>query len=224
MSRTGWTRRRVHSSRRAHREQPTRRLCNSWLLMTVMSWAERERDWVVWWGRSTFLAMLTSVSFFFFFSFFSTSSDSSARMQIVLHEDKKYYPDASEVFGENVETLVQEEDTQPLTEPIVQPVKVKKFALVEKSVPTTTYRKEFMVDLMEFPASIRNIALIGHLHHGKTTFADMLLLQTHDIKVSQEDEVARLLASLQRPFAKIGSQYSSTCATPTRTCWSETEA
>lgn len=61
---------------------------------------------------------------------------------IVLHEDKKYYPDAAEVFGPDVETLVQEEDTQPLTEPIVAPVKVKKFAVVEKDLPPTTYQKE----------------------------------------------------------------------------------
>ncbi|VDL68841.1 unnamed protein product, partial [Nippostrongylus brasiliensis] len=39
--------------------------------------------------------------------------------QIVLHEDKKYYATALEVYGENVETIVQEEDAQPLTEPII---------------------------------------------------------------------------------------------------------
>ena len=61
---------------------------------------------------------------------------------IVLQEDKKYYPDASEVFGPGVETLVQEEDTQPLTEPIIAPIKVKKFSVVEKDLPPTTFRKE----------------------------------------------------------------------------------
>eukprot|EP00123_Amoebidium_parasiticum_P017643 comp23931_c0_seq1/m.42255 comp23931_c0_seq1/g.42255 ORF comp23931_c0_seq1/g.42255 comp23931_c0_seq1/m.42255 type:complete len:133 (-) comp23931_c0_seq1:2772-3170(-) len=45
---------------------------------------------------------------------------------IVLHEDKKYYPTAEEVYGADVETLVQEEDTQPLTEPIVLTKKNKK--------------------------------------------------------------------------------------------------
>lgn len=38
-------------------------------------------------------------------------------MQIVLHEDKKYYPTAEEVYGPDVETIVQEEDAQPLTGP-----------------------------------------------------------------------------------------------------------
>jgi len=26
---------------------------------------------------------------------------------------------------------------------------------------------------------VRNVAVIGHLHHGKTTFVDMLVSQTH---------------------------------------------
>lgn len=47
--------------------------------------------------------------------------------QIVLHEDKKYYSTAVEIYGEDVETLVQEEDAQPLTEPIVKPVKLRRF-------------------------------------------------------------------------------------------------
>ena len=62
--------------------------------------------------------------------------------QVVLHEDKKYYPTAEEVYGAGVETLVQDEDTQMLSEPIVQPTKVKSFTLSEKDLPVTTYRKE----------------------------------------------------------------------------------
>ncbi|CAO3669937.1 unnamed protein product [Rhizopus microsporus] len=62
--------------------------------------------------------------------------------QIVLHEDKKYYPSAEEVYGQEVETLVQEEDTQPLTEPIVAPIKVRKFNVFETDLPETRYSKE----------------------------------------------------------------------------------
>ena len=36
-------------------------------------------------------------------------------MAVVLHEDKKYYPTAEEVYGPEVETIVHEEDTQALT-------------------------------------------------------------------------------------------------------------
>ena len=31
---------------------------------------------------------------------------------VVLHEDKQYYPTAQQVYGEDVETMVQEEDAQ----------------------------------------------------------------------------------------------------------------
>lgn len=62
--------------------------------------------------------------------------------QVVLHEDKKYYPTAEEVYGEGVETIVQEEDAQPLTEPIIAPVKVKKFAHHTTELPVTTYSLE----------------------------------------------------------------------------------
>ena len=41
--------------------------------------------------------------------------DEVPQMPIVLHEDKKYYPSAEEVYGPDVETIVQEEDTQALT-------------------------------------------------------------------------------------------------------------
>ena len=30
--------------------------------------------------------------------------------EIVLHEDKRYYPEAEAIFGKGVETLVMEED------------------------------------------------------------------------------------------------------------------
>lgn len=37
-----------------------------------------------------------------------------AGMAVVLHEDKKYYPTAEETYGGETETLVMEEDAQPL--------------------------------------------------------------------------------------------------------------
>ncbi|KAG0366660.1 P-loop containing nucleoside triphosphate hydrolase protein [Gamsiella multidivaricata] len=100
--------------------------------------------------------------------------------QVVLHEDKKYYPTAEEVYGEGVEALVEEEDTQPLTEPIVQPIKTKKFQLEEKDLPLTRFRKQYMYDLMAFPPRVRNVAIVGHLHHGKSSIMDMLVNETHE--------------------------------------------
>lgn len=39
-----------------------------------------------------------------------------------------------------------------------------------------------MADLTAYPHLIRNVVILGHLHHGKTTFVDMLVDQTHDIR------------------------------------------
>jgi hypothetical protein len=58
-------------------------------------------------------------------------------MAIVLHEDKKYYPDAEEVYPD-AETLVQDEDTQPITQPIIAPMKAKAFSALETKPPATT--------------------------------------------------------------------------------------
>ncbi|KAK2710270.1 hypothetical protein QYM36_013797, partial [Artemia franciscana] len=100
-------------------------------------------------------------------------------MAVVLHEDKKYYPSASEVYGPEVETLVQEEDIQTLETPIIAPVKKKKFELLHQELPETGYSIEYLADMMDNADLIRNVAIIGHLHHGKTTLVDCLIQQTH---------------------------------------------
>ncbi|KAI9744413.1 MAG: hypothetical protein M1818_001942 [Claussenomyces sp. TS43310] len=100
---------------------------------------------------------------------------------VILHEDKQYYPTAQQVYGEDVETMVQEEDAQPLTQPIIAPVEKKKFTIQEADLPPVYFERDFMTDLMNYPEQIRNVALVGHLHHGKTALMDMLVLETHDI-------------------------------------------
>uniref|UniRef100_A0A1B0D2X7 Uncharacterized protein n=1 Tax=Phlebotomus papatasi TaxID=29031 RepID=A0A1B0D2X7_PHLPP len=107
------------------------------------------------------------------------ADDEKRSRAIVLHEDKRYYPTALEVYGQDVETIVQEEDAQPLDKPLIEPVKKVKFQLKEQELPETSYNMEFLADLMDTPPLIRNVALVGHLHHGKTTFVDCLVRQTH---------------------------------------------
>ncbi len=49
----------------------------------------------------------------------------------------------------------QEEDAQPLTEPIVAPVRKNKFQHVEQELPYTTYDAEFMADMMDNGCLVR---------------------------------------------------------------------
>ncbi|KAJ3769456.1 P-loop containing nucleoside triphosphate hydrolase protein [Lentinula raphanica] len=100
---------------------------------------------------------------------------------VVLHEDKQYYPSASDVYGADVETLVQEEDAQPLSEPIIAPIKVRKWTVEEKGMPETRFDKGFLLNMTSFPEMIRNVAVVGHLHHGKTALLDMLVFETHKL-------------------------------------------
>jgi U5 small nuclear ribonucleoprotein component len=110
---------------------------------------------------------------------------------VILHEDKQYYPTAQQVYGPDVETMVQEEDAQPLTQPIIAPVTQKKFQVQEADLPPVFYSREFMTDLLSFPEQIRNIAFAGHLHHGKTALMDMLVMQTHDLQDRLDRKIGR---------------------------------
>eukprot|EP00928_Gymnodinium_smaydae_P051092 TRINITY_DN3461_c0_g2_i1.p1 TRINITY_DN3461_c0_g2~~TRINITY_DN3461_c0_g2_i1.p1 ORF type:complete len:983 (+),score=305.48 TRINITY_DN3461_c0_g2_i1:48-2996(+) len=113
--------------------------------------------------------------------------EKGADRAVVLHEDKKYYPDAEEVYGD-AETLVQMEDTQPLTDPIIAPVRSKNFDLLEKKLPDTTFDFNFLAGLMDKPNLVRNVMFLGAMHHGKTLFMDALVRETHekDWKINKE--------------------------------------
>lgn len=99
--------------------------------------------------------------------------------EIVLHEDKQYYPEASELYGAEVAVLVQEEDTQPITEPIIPPARTFDFDLLEPEIPGTSFSFDNMAALMGCPDLIRNVCFVGHLASGKTSFLDMLVRETH---------------------------------------------
>ena len=46
---------------------------------------------------------------------------------------------------------------------------------------------------MSFPEMIRNVAVVGHLHHGKTALVDMLVFETHKLDWNSDTQ-ARLLS------------------------------
>ena len=52
--------------------------------------------------------------------------------------------------------------------PIIAPVKHKKVEVLEREALKTRYSNEFLTGLMGNPDLIRNVAIVGHLHHGKT--------------------------------------------------------
>ncbi|KAK9480826.1 P-loop containing nucleoside triphosphate hydrolase protein [Lipomyces japonicus] len=114
---------------------------------------------------------------------------------VVLHEDKQYYPSAIDVFGADVEAVTHEEDAQPLSEPIIAPIKVKKFLIENFDLPEVNFSREFMSDSLNVPEHVRNVALVGGLHHGTTSILDMLVQETHpqvkDLTGRRQDEQIR---------------------------------
>ena len=67
-------------------------------------------------------------------------------------------------------------------------MKSKDFDTCEAKIPDTTFSYEYMQDLMKFPDLIRNVGIVGHLHHGKTSLIDLFVKETHlkDWKLNKE--------------------------------------
>ena len=105
--------------------------------------------------------------------------------RIVLAEDKQYYPDAKDVFGKGTEVLIEEEDADAIQKPLVEPpVELSSgYHESEDSAPSAKYSRAYLTSaILPNPKLVRNVALVGHLHHGKTTFADMLFDSTHQMQ------------------------------------------
>jgi len=70
-----------------------------------------------------------------------------------------------------------------------------------------------MEGVMTSPSLIRNVALVGHLHHGKTYFMDMLIQETHASRANVQknerftdmrfDEQERHLSMKTKPLSLI---------------------
>ena len=104
---------------------------------------------------------------------FTRSEDSNA---LVLHEDKKYYQDAEELYP-TAKTVTFVSDAQNLEEPIIKPA-VKVTAPSSSSAARRRAVEEtlaFQVALMASPAFTRHVAVIGNIHHGKTSLIGALL-------------------------------------------------
>jgi U5 small nuclear ribonucleoprotein component len=102
--------------------------------------------------------------------------------EIVLHEDKQHYPSASTVYGEGVHTAVIDEDAQALEEPIIAPTKTKNFSSTKTSVLDANQDRnlefatprEHEMHMLDCPQLLRGVAVVGHLHAGKTALVDLL--------------------------------------------------
>lgn len=57
---------------------------------------------------------------------------------------------------------------------MIAPLKSKEFD-IQETVPETTFDYEFMCRISKNPALVRNVAIVGALHHGKTSLMDVFV-------------------------------------------------
>lgn len=61
-----------------------------------------------------------------------------------------------------------------------------------------------MLNMLAFPEMTRNVAVVGHLHHGKTALMDMLVFETHKLVWDSDrpvrENVSAVLANLMKFF------------------------
>lgn len=89
-------------------------------------------------------------------------------------------------YGDEVEILVETADRQTTSEPLVQ-VQAEHaggpgytvFTHLAKNVPRTTYDRDYMLGMLQVPERIRNVAVVGPLHSGKTSLVDLFVMESH---------------------------------------------
>ncbi|CAK7896412.1 pre-mRNA-splicing factor Snu114p [[Candida] anglica] len=89
-------------------------------------------------------------------------------------------------FGEGVETIISRPFDAMVDEPVIKPKIVKELkvevstTIDDKSLPEVTFSRDYLQQISHtVPDRIRNVAIVGGLHSGKTTLVDLFILHTH---------------------------------------------
>ncbi|GAV51364.1 hypothetical protein ZYGR_0AD05470 [Zygosaccharomyces rouxii] len=91
-----------------------------------------------------------------------------------------------DAYGDDVEVLVETEDNQDADVPLVEIAREHEkgpdysvFTHLKKHVPRAAYDRDYMLGMLEAPERIRNVAVVGPLHSGKTSLVDLLVMESH---------------------------------------------
>ena len=116
----------------------------------------------------------------------STSSNSDEpEYDVSIPGEQNYYPLASEVFPEYTKVKHEGEDRQDRREPLIKQERARVIAKDAKGEVATIFDKTFLRDLFMNRESIRNIAFVGALGHGKTELIDVFVKETHPTVIEQ---------------------------------------
>ena len=67
----------------------------------------------------------------------------------------------------------------------------------------------FLLNMTAFPEMIRNVAVVGHLHHGKTALMDMLVFETHKL-IWDSDKAVRINLGPRFLLIAVKTRYTDT--------------
>ncbi|KAI5955915.1 SNU114 [Candida jiufengensis] len=80
---------------------------------------------------------------------------------------------------------VQQQQPELVDEPIIKPDSTKQMKITidtqnDKNIPTTIYSKDSIIEIInDKPERIRNFAIVGGIHTGKTCLIDQFIIKTH---------------------------------------------
>ena len=144
----------------------------------------------------------------------SSDDDENAPRQniqtpVVLPEDKEYYPHAEDVYKAYTKIKHEDEDRDDYRKPIIESAKKRIIAddIKPNEIPETTFSIEFLRSLLENKSTIRNVAFVGSLGHGKTEIIDNLVKETHPNIVEREltkKDITNQVVGDGRRFDRLG--------------------
>lgn len=94
---------------------------------------------------------------------------------------------------EAAETIFVDPTNTGADEPVIKPIvasKTLEYKFVDDELPQTTYSKDYLVSLCQSQLDrVRNVAVVGGLHVGKTSLIDLLVMETHpQVRPSKRNE------------------------------------
>lgn len=96
----------------------------------------------------------------------------------------------STIDSNTSETIYIGQDQEISNEPVIKPIEEKKMKIEYSTnnlnkLPELIYSRDYLISTMNsIPERIRNLAILGNLGCGKTTFIDSLILFTHSPSIS----------------------------------------
>lgn len=135
-----------------------------------------------------------------------SEDESENDKQLVAHSANNNGLTLSQRFGANVTTVIAKQQ-EISDEPVILPNLNRKGKIEitsDEQLPNTHYSKEYMINMArEVPDRIRNVAIVGAFHSGKTSLMDMLISETHELDTFQNSKTHKSMRFMDNHILEI---------------------